>query len=77
MSPNCKKYFASVVMSGLVAVVAPAAHATLLLSGSINGTDFCAADQNVGCGFGGVILDDNPHSTDWVWTRSKSRRSGV
>ena len=37
-----------------MAVVAPTAHATLLLSGSINGTNFCASDQNVGCGFGMV-----------------------
>ena len=43
-----------------MAVVGPGAHATLLLSGSINGTNFCAADQNVGCGFGMVILDENP-----------------
>jgi hypothetical protein len=46
-------------MSGLMAVVAPAAHATLMLSGSVSGTNFCAADQNVGCGFGGVIADGN------------------
>lgn len=60
MSPNCKKYLASVVMSGLVAVVAPVAHATLLLAGNINGTTFCGADQNVGCGFGMVIPDGDP-----------------
>ncbi len=60
MSPNCKKYIASVALSGLMAVVAPAAHATLLLAGNINGTTFCAADQNVGCGFGMVILDGDP-----------------
>ena len=60
MSPNCKRCFASVAMSCLMAVVAPTANATLILSGSISGTNFCAADQNVGCGFGGVILDGNP-----------------
>ena len=60
MSPDCKKYIATAALSGLMAVVAPAAHATLLLSGSINGTNFCAADQNVGCGFGMVILDGDP-----------------
>jgi len=60
MSPNCKKYIASVAIGGLMAAVGPAAHATLMLSGSINGTNFCAADQNVGCGFGMVILDENP-----------------
>jgi hypothetical protein len=61
MSPNCKKsYLAGVAISCLMAVVAPTANATLLLSGSISGTNFCAADQNVGCGFGGVILDGNP-----------------
>ena len=60
MSPNCNTYFASVAMSCLMAVVAPTANATLLLSGSINGTNFCASDQNVGCGFGGVIPDGNP-----------------
>ncbi len=59
MSPNCKKYLAIIAMSGLTAVVAPSADATLMLSGSINGTNFCAADQNVGCGFGGVIADGN------------------
>ena len=61
MSPNCKKrYLASVAMSCLMAVVAPTANATLLLSGSVNATNFCASDQNVGCGFGGVIADGNP-----------------
>ena len=60
MSPNCNRYFASVAMSCLMAVVAPTANATLMLSGSISGTNFCASDQNVGCGFGGVILDGNP-----------------
>ena len=60
MSPNCKKYIASVAIGGLMAVVAPAAHATLLLAGNINGTTFCAADQNVGCGFGMVIPDGDP-----------------
>ena len=53
-------YFASVAMTGLMAMAAPAAHATLLLSGSVNATNFCASDQNVGCGFGNVILDANP-----------------
>ena len=43
-----------------MAVVAPAAHATLLLAGNINGTNFCAADQNVGCVFGMVIPDGDP-----------------
>ena len=60
MSPNCKKYIASVAIGGLMAVVAPAAHATLLLAGNINGTTFCGADQNVGCGFGMVIPDADP-----------------
>ena len=60
MSPNCNTYFASVAMSCLMAVVAPTANATLLLSGSINGVNFCASDQNVGCGFGMVIPDGNP-----------------
>ena len=60
MSPNCNTYFASVAMSCLMAVVAPTANATLLLSGSVNATNFCASDQNVGCGFGGVIPDGNP-----------------
>ena len=60
MKPNCKKYLASIAMGCLMAAVAPAAHATLLLSGSVNGTNFCASDQNVGCGFGGVILDGDP-----------------
>ena len=59
MSPYCKKYIASVVLIGLTSVLAPAAHATLMLSGTVNGTNFCAADQNVGCGFGGVIADGN------------------
>jgi hypothetical protein len=59
MKPN-SRYLASVAMTCLMAVVAPAAHATLLLSGSVNATQFCASDQNVGCGFGGVILDQNP-----------------
>ncbi len=58
MKPS--RYFASVAMTCLMAMVAPAAHATLLLSGSVNATNFCASDQNVGCGFGGVILDGNP-----------------
>ena len=58
MKPN-SRYFASFAMTCLMAVVAPAAHATLLLSGSVSGTNFCASDQNVGCGFGGVILDGN------------------
>ena len=43
-----------------MAVVGPGAHATLLLAGNINGTTFCGADQNVGCGFGTVILDGDP-----------------
>ena len=60
MSPNCKKYIASVAIGGLMAVVAPAGHATLLLAGNINGTTFCGADQNVGCGFGMVIPDADP-----------------
>jgi hypothetical protein len=61
MSPNCKKsYLAGVAMSCLMAVVAPTADATLMLSGSINGSNFCASDQNVGCGFGVVIPDGNP-----------------
>jgi hypothetical protein len=60
MSPSCKRYFASVALGCLTAVVAPTADATLLLSGSVNGTNFCASDQNVGCGFGGVIADGNP-----------------
>ncbi len=32
----------------------------LLLSGTINGSNFCASDQNLGCGFGVVIPDGNP-----------------
>jgi hypothetical protein len=62
MSPNRKRLFAAVAMSGLMAVVAPSAHALLMLSGTILGAvseDFCAADQNLGCGFGDVILDEN------------------
>jgi hypothetical protein len=59
MSPKCNRYFASVAMSCLMAVVAPTADATLMLSGSVNATNFCASDQNVGCGFGGVIADGN------------------
>jgi hypothetical protein len=59
MSPNSKRTFASVAMSCLMAVVAPAAHATLILSGTVNGANFCASDQNVGCGFGAVLLDGN------------------
>jgi hypothetical protein len=59
MSPNCNTYVASVAMSCLMAVVAPTADATLMLSGSVNATNFCASDQNVGCGFGGVIADGN------------------
>jgi hypothetical protein len=47
-------------MSCLMAVVVPTANATLMLSGSVNATNFCASDQNVGCGFGGVIADGNP-----------------
>ena len=58
MTPS--RSFASVAMTCLMAVVAPTAHATLLLSGSVNATPFCASDQNVGCGFGGVITDANP-----------------
>jgi PEP-CTERM motif len=60
MSPNCKRFFAAVAVSGLMAVVAPAAHALLMLSASVNGTNVCASDQNVGCGFGVVINDENP-----------------
>ncbi len=60
MNLNCKKYIATVAVGGLMAMVAPGAHATLLLAGTINGTNFCASDQNVGCGFGAVLPDANP-----------------
>jgi len=43
-----------------MAMVGPGAHATLLLAGNINGTLFCGADQNVGCGFGTIIPDADP-----------------
>ncbi|HEU5196191.1 MAG TPA: PEP-CTERM sorting domain-containing protein [Methylomirabilota bacterium] len=51
----------------LVAAVAAAvwlmplqAHAVLSLAGDASGSNFCAADQNVGCGFGIVLSDSNP-----------------
>lgn len=59
MSPNCKRGLASVAMGCLMAMAAPAAHSTLMLSGSVSGTNFCASDQNVGCVFGAVLLDGN------------------
>jgi hypothetical protein len=43
-----------------LALFGSSANATLLLSGTVGGIDFCAADQNVGCAFGTVILDTNP-----------------
>ena len=59
MGPNCKKYFATVVVGGLMAAVAPGAHATLMLAATVNGASVCASDQNVGCAFGAAIADTN------------------
>jgi len=55
-----KRLFSGVAISCLLAVAAPTAHATLLLSGTVNGSNFCASDQNAGCGFGTPIADGNP-----------------
>jgi hypothetical protein len=53
-----------VIALGMVAalVVSSAnAHATLLVAGATSeGQLFCAADNNVGCGFGTVLLDIDP-----------------
>ena len=59
MRPNCTKGLAGLLIGGLMAAAAPA-HATLMLSGSVSGTNFCAADQNVGCVFGAVLPDGKP-----------------
>lgn len=60
MNLNGRRSFSSVVAGCLLAAAAPTADATLLLSGTVNGVNFCASDQNVGCAFGAAITDANP-----------------
>ena len=36
------------------------ASATLILAGTFGGVDFCAADNDAGCTFGTVLLDQDP-----------------
>ena len=60
MRLNCKQYFATVAVGGLMAAVAPGAYATLMLAATVNGASICASDQNVGCAFGVAIPDSNP-----------------
>jgi len=60
MNFNQRRSFSGVAISCLLAMAAPTADATLLLSGTVNGVNFCASDQNVGCAFGTVLTDANP-----------------
>lgn len=60
MNLDARSSFAGIALGCVLAVAAPTADATLLLSGTVNGSSFCASDQNVGCGFGAVIVDANP-----------------
>ena len=52
--------FAVAVFSFVSFAAAKSAQATLLIAGTIGATNFCAADNNVGCAFGSVLLDTNP-----------------
>ncbi len=59
MRLNCRKYFATVAVGGLMAALAPGAYATLMLAATVNGASVCASDQNVGCAFGVALADTN------------------
>ena len=44
----------------LITVSATRADATFLVALDVNGNQYCATDNNSGCGFGTVINDENP-----------------
>jgi len=56
--------FKKLCLTALVAILVSSprpADAALLLAIDTNGVQACASDQNTGCSFGGVILDQNPN----------------
>src|SRR5215475_5582851 len=47
-------------VAAAIYLMPPQAHALLQFAGDVGATQFCAADQNVGCGFGAPLMDVNP-----------------
>jgi hypothetical protein len=55
-----KNLAAAGVAAALGIGAVPTAEAVLLLAATVNGVPFCAADNNVGCGFGAALVDVDP-----------------
>lgn len=55
-----RKSFVSILVLAFLVAFAPKADAALILAVDINGTQACAADNNIGCSFGSILLDLDP-----------------
>jgi hypothetical protein len=55
-----KKTLSCLAIVASLTLYATPAHASLLLAGFVNGIQFCAADNNLGCSNGLILLDTDP-----------------